>query len=556
MALETEIRKFALLNAAEFGGKASEKAVIGKTLGTIPDSRKNVPEAMSLIKKIVEEINSLTIEQQKTEMRKMHVVVEEKKHAPEKYKLPDLPNAVKGKVVLRLAPFPSGPLHIGNAKPFVINDEYAKRYKGKLLLVIDDTIGSEEKMISPDAYKLIPDGLKWLGIKFKTPIIYKSNRLKIYYKYAEELLKKDYAYACNCSSEELRQKRVDMIACSHRAQNYEDNIGKWKKMLNGELKEGEAVVRLKTDMKHPNPAFRDRVLLRISERKHPKVGNKFRVWPLLEFSWAIDDYLLGITHVIRGKDLMIESEMEKYIWNIFGWKGPELLHSGLVQIEGVKLSKSKAQKEVASGEYSGWDDPRTWSLQSLAKRGISPKAVREFAIETGFTQHEITVPIDTLYSFNKKVVDPTANRFFFVSEDNVELDISQTKAANTTASIPPIIKSQKSRKLKIKGKIFINKTDFDNFNGKETRLKHLVDCILDKKIVEKQIDPKTAQVIQWVPKEENVPLELVYEDGRVVEGFAEKNVLKSAGKMVQFERVGFVHLIKEKGKLMAYFAHK
>jgi glutamyl-tRNA synthetase len=111
-------------------------------------------------------------------------------------------------------------------------------------------------------------------------------------------------------------------------------------MLKGHYQEGEAVVRLKTDMQHPNPAFRDRVLLRISERTHPRVGTKYRVWPLLEFSWAIDDHLLGMTHILRGKDLIIEDLMEKDIWQKLGWNAPEFIHYGMLRI---KCSESKKQ---------------------------------------------------------------------------------------------------------------------------------------------------------------------------------------------------------------------
>ena len=154
-------------------------------------------------------------------------------------------------------------------------------------------------------------------------------------------------------------------------------------------------MRVKTSMQHENPAFRDRVLFRISERAHPRVARKYRVWPLLEFSWAIDDHLLGITHIIRGKDLMMESEMEKYIWNIFGWPSCELLHSGMVRLEGMqaKISKSKAQKEVLSGKFSSWSDPRTWSVQSLMLRGIQPEALRKFVEDIGLNQNDTTVAL-------------------------------------------------------------------------------------------------------------------------------------------------------------------
>ncbi|HII41290.1 MAG TPA: glutamate--tRNA ligase, partial [Thermoplasmata archaeon] len=72
----------------------------------------------------------------------------------------------------------------------------------------------------------------------------------------------------------------------------------WKAMLDGEYEEGGAVLRLKTDIQDPNPAFRDRVLFRVSNREHPRVGTRYHVWPMLEFSWAVDDHLLGVTHVI------------------------------------------------------------------------------------------------------------------------------------------------------------------------------------------------------------------------------------------------------------------
>ncbi len=64
-------------------------------------------------------------------------------------------------------------------------------------------------------------------------------------------------------------------------------------MLNGIYHEGEAVVRLKTGMDQKDPAIRDQIIMRISEAEHPKVGDKYTVWPMLEFSWAIDDYLIG-----------------------------------------------------------------------------------------------------------------------------------------------------------------------------------------------------------------------------------------------------------------------
>ena len=178
-------------------------------------------------------------------------------------------------------------------------------------------------------------------------------------------------------------------------------------------KEGTRTVRLKTSMKDPDPAFRDRIMFRISDRPHAKLGKKYRVYPLLDFTWAIDDHIFGITHILRGNDLMMETKVEKFIWDIFRWKHKEVIYNGQFTIEGIEISKSKGSNEVRSGEYIGWNDPRTWSLQSLRDRGITPEALREFILNMGIKKTNVTIPIDILYALNNKNLNDVP-RYFFV----------------------------------------------------------------------------------------------------------------------------------------------
>jgi len=400
-----KIRAYALKNAVEHNGKAQESSVIS-SLFHEGLKKEDVRRVIQDVKKIVSEINKLELEEQEKEFSKLE---KETSSRPEREGLQELPDISKS-MVLRLAPYPSGALHIGNAKTYLLNALYAEKYNARLLLIIDDTIGSEEKQVVKEAYDLIPEAFDWLKVKYEKPILYKSDRLEIYYKYAEELIKKGKSYVCFCSSEKLRENRSKGIECEHRKQGAEETMKEWKKMF--KMKEGQAILRIKTNMQDKNPAFRDRVLFRISEREHVRVKKKYKVWPLLEFSWAIDDHLLGITHIIRGKDLMMESEMEKYIWNIFSWKQPELLHAGMIKIEGMeaKISKSKAQKEVKEGKFSGWDDPRTWSIQSLRKRGFQAEAIRKFVEDIGLNQNDISVPIDVLYAINRKLLHEIAEK--------------------------------------------------------------------------------------------------------------------------------------------------
>lgn len=545
------ILKHALINAIEYGGKADLQAVIGKVLSEDGSLKSKIKELIPKIKKTVEEINLLPLEKQKRMLDEIGAEI--KKPEIKEEGLADLPNAELRKVVLRLAPFPSGPLHIGNARMVVLNDEYEKRYKGKLFLVFDDTIGSEIKFVLPEAYKLIEDGLKWLNVKYSKKF-YKSDRLPIFYKAAEELIKKDAAYVCKCIAETLRKNRVEGIACQHRGTPVKQNLAEWRMMLKGKYKEGKVVLRLKTDIQHPNPAFRDRVLFRVANRKHPRVGKKYNVWPMLEFSWAIDDHLLGITHIIRGKDLVIEDMMENYIWDLMGWKKPEIIHHGFLTLGNVKLSKTESRIAIEKNEYSGWDDPRTWSMQSLAKRGIQPEAIRNFILSMGLSMADVAVPEEILYSENRKLIDAKANRYFCVT-DPVVVSMKSAKIKIAKALLHPDFPKRGLRKIPVNmNKIYVDRIDFEDLHGKEVGLMNLFSANLKKNSDVTSKDVKfEIQKIHWV-SEPNVKIKIVMPNGKMMNSLAEPSVKKlKKGSIVQFPRIGFARLDKN---MTFYFAHK
>ncbi|MGB9708260.1 MAG: glutamate--tRNA ligase [Candidatus Pacearchaeota archaeon] len=555
---EKKIEAYALANALAHNGKAQASAVLPK-LFQEGLKKEDIKKVMPLIQKIVKEVNSMKLEEQQKLFLGFEKLVKKRE---EREGLPPLPNAQQGKVVMRFAPFPSGPLHIGNAKPAILNDEYCKMYKGKLLLVIDDTIGSEEKTIAKEAYNLIPESLKWLQVKYALPIIYKSDRLNVYYSYAEQLIRKKKAYVCFCDSETLHKNREQGKECEHRKYDLIKNLEEWNNMLDYDYKPGQATLRIKTDMKHKNPAFRDRVLFRITDREHPKTGKRYRVWPMLEFSWAIDDHLLGVTHILRGKDLMMESEMEKYIWDIFGWKAPELIHSGIVTVKGAKISKSKSAKEVLDGVYRGWDDPRTWSLQSLARRGIRPEALRTFFLSLGLTQTEATVPVENLYKENKKFVEQS-NRYFFVPNP-VKIKVKSAPRMKAKVPLHPDHVERGYRDFDTFEDFYIQKRDYEEIEKnrkKNYRFMHLFNFVKSDyfEFISKEYDEKlAAKLIHWLPCiKELVKTEVVMPDGTIVEGLAEPMVRElKIDDICQFERFGFVRCdSKTKDKMVFWFAH-
>ncbi|TFF85069.1 MAG: glutamate--tRNA ligase, partial [Promethearchaeota archaeon] len=535
-------------------------------------------EIKNIISEIIKEINSLDYE--KIEILYQKIIPEEQTaEISNKKGLPALPNVDKfKKVIMRLAPYPSGPLHIGNARMVILNDYYIKKYNGKLILAYDDTIGSAIKNIVPEAYDLIKDDLSYLGVEYDQ-VVYKSDRIKNFYDYCVKLIEKDQAYVCKCDAKEWREKnKKTKIPCEHRNVSIEDNLEEWEKMLGGTYDEGEAVLRFKSGMDLDDPALRDHILMRISNKIHPRVGDKYSVWPLLEFSWAIDDHLLGITHILRGKDLIKEDIIESMIWDIFGWRKAEFIHYGLISFKGLNLSKTDARLKIEKGIYNGWSDPRTWSIQSLKRRGILSKSIKELIINLRLSESDIKLSPKKLYSINRSNIDENANRYFFIATPEVitikNVELIQLKAE---LYIHPDFPERGKRVIEIRPegdilKILIENKDLRSFkNGEIIRLKDLVNIkILDKEkkiaeMISSGIDEfrelsdkmdKRLKIIHWLPTEDNLKIEVLNLDGSIISGYGENNCkgLKT-NEIIQFERFGFCKVDRTDPNIFLYYSH-
>src|SRR3989338_1396903 len=173
------ILKHALLNAQQYG-KAEVGSVIGKVIAENPEAKNKIAELKKEIFETVAAVNKMRPQQIEKELKKFGKIEKPKK---EEQHLKPLPNAIKGKVIMRMAPNPNGPLHIGHARMVILNDEYTKMYKGKLFLRFDDTDQKNpNKRPWKDAYKIMENDLKWLGVKWHKTFR-ASERLGIYYKY-------------------------------------------------------------------------------------------------------------------------------------------------------------------------------------------------------------------------------------------------------------------------------------------------------------------------------------------------------------------------------------
>ncbi|MCI4367779.1 MAG: glutamate--tRNA ligase, partial [Thermoplasmata archaeon] len=553
MAEPTELgdraRRFALENAVQHGTAPRAGPITSRLLASFPELRRDPAGAAAAAEVATSWVAGLPADARRAELLRLGGSLEAPKSArSDRPEMPELLGAVDGQVVLRMAPFPSGALHVGHARMLFVNDHYRQRYHGKLLLVFDDTVGSEQKRVDGELYNVIQEDLRYVGV---TPdaIVYKSDRLPIFYEWAFRVIDAGAAYVCKCPNEQLRENRLLGLACPERGQSIPETRKEWERMLGGEYAVGEAVLRLRTDIQDPDPAFRDRVLFRLSDLDHPRVGRKYRVWPMLEFSWAVDDHLLGITHVIRGKDLQIEDRMEEFLWKVLGLKGPSFIHWGMLRVDEAKLSKSKSYVEVKTGVYDGWADPRTWSLRSLVRRGIGPGALKEFTLPFGLSLADIEVPAETLFAANRVRIDPTSPRRAFIPVPiRVEVEGFPEALKEVELQNHPDQPEMGQRTVRTGPGFFLPGADVERLAGTEVRLKDLANISLGPyggagapvQATFTSRENKRIPRLQWVGADGAVPVEILRPDGTWEAGIGEAALgAASPGQIFQLERYGF-----------------
>ena len=550
----------ALSNAVKHKSVPAAGAVMGAILGTHPELRSKAGEIKGLLGSVLEEVSSLSAEDREEKLKiiapDQYASLFEKKEK-KKIGLPDLPKA-EGGVVMRFAPNPSGPLHLGHARAAFLNDEYIRRYGGKYILRIEDT---DPKRVDPEAYDMVREDIAWMGLSI-AETIFQSDRFSKYYEVGKELIQKGHAYVCRCDNERFKDLKMHKTACPCRSQSPEEALDLFDQMLDGAFTEGEVGVRLKTDLSHPDPAMRDYPLFRVlTSTPHQRVDAI--VYPLMNLSVAVDDHLLGMTHVIRGKDHIANTKRQEFIFRYMGWETPVYRHYGRMGIEGVVLSTSQMRAGIQSGEYSGWDDVRLGTLRAMARRGIQPQAVRNAVVEIGIGETDIQFSWENLYAKNKDIIDSQADRFFFVP-DPVLVPVSGSDPVVAKAMRYPGDESRGYREIPFAGSLYLPKAELES-GAAYIRLKDLfnIKVLYEGDIIRgeyagddlQEARSKKAPIIQWLPENHANPCTLKTPDGDV-SGVCEPEAVTTQDRIVQFERVGFARIDAAGNPAVAYFTHR
>jgi glutamyl-tRNA synthetase len=266
-------------------------------------------------------------------------------------------------VRVRIAPSPTGNLHIGTARTAVFNWLFARHQGGKFILRIEDT---DLERSRPEYTQNILDGLTWLGLNWDEGPIFQSQRLEVYRQRIQDLLDKGLAYRCYASTAELDELRAAQAA-RHEAPRYDNR----HRNLTPEEQAAFAaegrrpVIRFKIDDQREiswNDLVRgkvswkasdlggDMVIARAADAEEFAIGQ-----PLYNFAVVVDDIDMQITHVIRGEDHIANTAKQILLYEAFGANVPEFSHTPLIlNREGRKLSKRDGVTSISDFKQKGY----------------------------------------------------------------------------------------------------------------------------------------------------------------------------------------------------------
>ncbi len=306
------------------------------------------------------------------------------------------------KPVLRFAPSPTGYLHIGGARTALFNWLYARHTGGKFLLRIEDT---DRERSTTDAVGAIFNGLTWLGLDWDGEPVFQFPRAPRHREVAEQMLARGRAYRCYATAQELDEMRAQQRAAGQSIR-YD---GRWRDRTPGAAEkdkpfvvrlkapqEGETVIRdlVQGDVRWKNDQLDDMVLLRSD-------GN-----PTYMLAVVVDDFDMGVTHVLRGSDHLNNAARQLQIIEAMGWSVPIYGHVPLIHgADGAKLSKRHGALAV----------------EAYRDMGYLPEAMRNYLLRLGWSHgdEEIIPTAKAIEWFDFDGLGRSAARFDLKKLDSI-----------------------------------------------------------------------------------------------------------------------------------------
>ncbi|KZP21171.1 glutamate-tRNA ligase [Athelia psychrophila] len=392
-----------------------------------------------------------------------------------------LQNAEEGKVVTRFPPEPSGYLHIGHAKAALLNQYFARMYKGKLIIRFDDTNPSKEKS---EFEETILEDLRLLGVH-GDQVTHTSDYFEHLYNLAVQLVKAGKAYAEDTEQLQMREERMNGIASKHRDDSVEENLKRFDEMKAGTAEGLRWCIRAKMSVDNPNKAMRDPVIYRCNITPHHRTGDTWKVYPTYDFACPAVDSLEGVTHALRTNEYRDRNPQYQWMIEAMEIRPVNIWDFSRLNFIYTLLSKRKLHWFVDQKLVHGWDDPRFPTVRGIRRRGLSVEALTQFMLAQGPSQAVVSLEWDSIWTANKKVIDPIAPRFWAILKDKqVPVTIHGGPATPEVKTLPKHKKNSEigEKKTVFSSTILIEQEDAVSFeDGEEVTLMDWGNAIVGKK---------------------------------------------------------------------------
>jgi len=376
----------------------------------------------------------------------------------------DLASGKYKEVVTRFPPEPNGFPHIGHAKSIYINFGIANDYKGHCNLRMDDTNPTTEDTKYVEALK---SAVKWLGFDWGKNVYFTSDYFPKLYDYAITLIKMGKAYVDSLNEEEIRQYRGTVTEAGKRSvyaeRSVKENLDLFKRMKNGEFKEGEHILRAKIDMGAANMQLRDPLLYRIRHAYHHRTKNEWCIYPMYDFAHCLSDYIEGVTHSICTLEFENNRDIYDWILDTLELKAPRPYQHEFARlgINYTVMSKRKLLELVESKKVDGWDDPRMPTIAGYKRRGYTPESILKFCEQIGVAKANSMVDVSQLEFCIRDDLNTKVPRVMCVLEPLKVTIENYTDFQEIDAPYyPHDVPKEGSRKIPFSKEIYIERDDF------------------------------------------------------------------------------------------------
>ncbi|TFK71794.1 glutamine-tRNA ligase [Pluteus cervinus] len=322
--------------------------------------------------------------------------------------------ATGGNVWTRFPPEPNGFLHVGHSKAIFVNFGYAAHNNGKCYLRYDDTNPEKEEGRYFDS---IFETIRWLGFE-PWKVTYSSDYFDQLYDLAVELIKRDKAYVCHCTQEEIKvdrgEKKGQPRPCIHRDRPIAESLAEFQGMRDGKYKPKEANLRMKQDLNDPNPQMWDLTAYRVLEAPHHRTKDKWRIYPTYDFTHCLVDSFENISHSLCTVEFIASRQSYDWLCDSLDVYKPRQSEYGRLSLEGTITSKRKLLALVEGGYVNGWDDPRLYTLIALRRRGVPPGAIISFVSSLGVSTAPSNIETARFEQSIRQYLESTVPRLLMV----------------------------------------------------------------------------------------------------------------------------------------------